>query len=157
MKTTCDSLNEVLVKGFFFFLFTAAIDFSNQTELFASSRKLVFSIRSQAPFFSFSLIILKLKNDYSGPPLLNKLLQSKWRISAPSIFHLIRVKYFHCCLDNINAIFFCPMPRARSLTIFFARLKQIVALYFNIKGRFLYWFSLWLVNAKAWYSPVDEM
>lgn len=79
MKTTCDSLNEVMVKGFvfFFFLFTAAIDFSNQTELFASSRKLVFSIRSQAPFFSFSLIILKLKNDYSGPPLLNKLLQSK--------------------------------------------------------------------------------
>lgn len=80
MKTTCDSLNEVLVKGlgcFFFFLFTAAIDFSYQTELFASSRKLVFSIRSQAPFFSFSLIILKLKNDYSGPPLLNKLLQSK--------------------------------------------------------------------------------
>lgn len=80
MKTTCDSLNEVMVKGFGFFgffLFTAAIDFSNQTELFASSRKLVFSIRSQAPFFSFSLIILKLKNDYSGPPLLNKLLQSK--------------------------------------------------------------------------------
>lgn len=76
MKTTCDSLNEVLVKGLdFFFLFTAAIDFSNQTGLFASSRKLVFSIRSQAPFFS--LIILKLKNDYSGPPLLNKLLQSK--------------------------------------------------------------------------------
>lgn len=79
MKTTCDSLNEVLVKGLglVFFLFTAAIDFSYQTELFASSRKLVFSIRSQAPFFSFSLIILKLKNDYSGPPLLNKLLQSK--------------------------------------------------------------------------------
>lgn len=58
-------------------LFTAAIDFSKQTELFASSRKLVFSVRSQAAFFPFSLIILKLKNDYSGAPLLNKLLQSK--------------------------------------------------------------------------------
>lgn len=76
MKTTCDSLNEVIVKEVFFF-FTTAIAFSNQTELFASSRKLVCSIRLQAPFFCFSLIILKLKNDYSGPPLLNKLLQSK--------------------------------------------------------------------------------
>ena len=58
-------------------MFAAATDLSKQTKLFTASRKMGISVRSQAPFFSFSIIILKLKNDYSGPPLLNKLLQSK--------------------------------------------------------------------------------
>lgn len=75
MKSTHDSSNEGIVKGFPFVY--CATDLSKQTQLFTASRKMVFSARAQTPFFSFSVIILKLNNDYPGPPLLNKLLQSK--------------------------------------------------------------------------------